>query len=590
MAAVVACVSLVGCAGEGEGRRREVQEFLRMYEETSQPLVTVASEAKWKASTDVTERNVGERIGAEEALAAFRGSRYVIENSRRLLEQRASLSDLEFRQLDKILLSAAESPGTVPDLVRARIETEVSLSALRDGFTFCLEHRGGKCVKPITVNQIDQTLTTSGNLSERLRFWEASKQDGPALKLGLGQARDLRNRTATELGYSSYFHLQVADYGMSVAEMMQLMDRVLADTTPLYRQLHLCARQRLAERYGQPVPDQIPAHWLGDRWGRAWSGLAKNPGLEDALRGKSPEWTLRQAERFFTSLGWPSLPRSFWQKSDLYELPPGSGRKKDRHASSWHVDLDQDVRSLMSVVPGFRGFRNSHHELGHVYYDLAYSNPRVPIVLREGANRAFHEAVADLAALAARQQPYLRHIGLLPDGQVIDRNEWLLDEALDSAVVSLAFSAGTMTHFEYDLYEKKLPVDQFNRDWWELVGRHQGIRPPAARGEQFCDACTKAQIIADAARYYDYALAALIKYQLHDYIARQILRQDPHDCNYYGNKEVGKWLWEILSLGATRDWRQVLRERTGEEISSRALVEYFKPLADYLEKTNSEAW
>ncbi|HSW51063.1 MAG TPA: M2 family metallopeptidase, partial [Bryobacteraceae bacterium] len=161
----------------------------------------------------------------------------------------------------------------------------------------------------------------------------------------------------------------------------------------------------------------------------------------------------------------------------------------------------------------------------------------------------------------------------------------LLDEALDSAVVSLAFSAGTMTRFEHNLYEKKLPADQFNRDWWELASRYQGIRPPAPRGEEFCDACTKPQIVEDAAQYYDHALAGLIKYQLHDYIARQILRQDPHSCNYYGNKEVGKWLWEILSLGATRDWRQVLREKTGEELSPRALLEYFRPLAQYLEKS-----
>jgi peptidyl-dipeptidase A len=79
----------------------------------------------------------------------------------------------------------------------------------------------------------------------------------------------------------------------------------------------------------------------------------------------------------------------------------------------------------------------------------------------------------------------------------------------------------------------------------------------------------------------------LIKYQLHDYIASKILKQDPHDCNYYGNKEVGKWLSEILSLGATRDWRQVIREKTGEDLSSRALLDYFRPLQEYLEKENA---
>ena len=560
-----------------------------MYEEMDQRLGTIASEAEWKASTDVNEQNTGERIGAARALAAFQGSRYVIGNSRRFLSQRSSLSDLEFRELDKILLNAAESPATIPDVVRARIETEARLSAMLDGFTFCLETRGGKCVKPITPNQIDDVLVSSRDLRERLRVWETSKQTGPALKQGLAEVRDLRNRVATELGYTSYFHLQVADYGMGVAEMMQLMEKMLEDSGPLYDQLHLYARRQLAKRYKQPAPDQIPAHWLANRWGQEWPGLAQDLNLDDLFRDRKPEWIVQQAERFYTSLGWPQLPRSFWENSDLYQLPPGSKRKKNTHASAWHIDRDQDVRSLMNVAPDFRWFETSHHELGHIYYYLAYSNPRVPVVLREGANRAFHEAVGDLIAMAARQEPYLRGIGVLPADRQIDRTEWLLNEALDSAVVFLPFSAGVMTHFEHDLYEKKLPADQFNRRWWELVSRYQRIQPPSPRGEEYCDACTKTHVIDDAAQYYDYALASLIRFQLHDHIARQILHQDPHNCNYYGNKEVGKWLWEILSLGATRDWRQVMREKTGEEISPRALVEYFKPLAEYLEKANSES-
>jgi len=558
-----------------------------MYEEMDQRLGTVSNEAAWKAATDVNDRNTGERVGARRALAAFQGSRYVIETSRRLLALKPSLSELEFRELDKILLTAAEAPATIPEVVSARIETEARLSAILNGFTFCLESRQGKCVKPVTPNQIDDALTSSRDLGERLRVWEASKQTGPALKEGLAQARDLRNRVAVELGYSSYFHLQVADYGMSVAEMMKLMDETVAAAEPLYRQLHLYARRQLAKRYKQAAPDQIPAHWLPSRWGQAWLGLAEGVDLDGGFRDRKPEWIVQQAERFFTSLGWPSLPRSFWQKSDLYQLPPDSKRKKDPQACAWHVDLDQDVRGLMSVTPDFRWFEASHRELGNVYCYLAYSNPRVPVVLREGANRAFHEAVGYLIAGAARREPYLRRIGALPPDLKIDSTQWLLDEALDDGVVFMPWSAGAMSHFEQELYEKKLPADQFNRRWWELVSRYQGIQPPSPRGEEYCDACTKSNIIDDPAQYYDYALASLIRYQLHDYIARQILHQDPHNCDYYGNKEVGKWLWEILRLGSTRGWRQLLREKTGEEISSRAFVEYFKPLAAYLEKANA---
>jgi peptidyl-dipeptidase A len=78
----------------------------------------------------------------------------------------------------------------------------------------------------------------------------------------------------------------------------------------------------------------------------------------------------------------------------------------------------------------------------------------------------------------------------------------------------------------------------------------------------------------------------VLKFQLHDHIARAILRQDPHDCNYYGNTKVGDFLREILSLGATRDWNTVLREATGEGLTARPLVTYFEPLLDWLKKQN----
>jgi len=78
----------------------------------------------------------------------------------------------------------------------------------------------------------------------------------------------------------------------------------------------------------------------------------------------------------------------------------------------------------------------------------------------------------------------------------------------------------------------------------------------------------------------------VLSYQLNDHIARRILKSDPRHCNYSGNTEVGAFLAGIMKQGATRDWRTILREATGEELSTRAMVEYFKPLMAWLEKQN----
>ena len=165
---------------------------------------------------------------------------------------------------------------------------------------------------------------------------------------------------------------------------------------------------------------------------------------------------------------------------------------------------------------------------------------------------------------------------------------WLLDTALDaSSVVFLPFAAGVMTHFERDFYAG----DDRGRRPEPLPGgtssrRYQGIVPPGPRPETLCDPATKTHINDDPGQYYDYAIGTVIKFQLHDHIAREILGQDPRDCNYFGNRKVGDFLREILSSGATRDWNTVLRQATGSSLTARPLVAYFEPLARWLEEQN----
>jgi peptidyl-dipeptidase A len=184
--------------------------------------------------------------------------------------------------------------------------------------------------------------------------------------------------------------------------------------------------------------------------------------------------------------------------------------------------------------------------------------------------------------------PYLREVGLVAEGQEPDQVRALLDRALTGPIVFLPFAVGTMSHFEKALYSDDLPDEQFQSHWWELVGRYQNVAPPSERPADGCDACSKTHIINDPGEYYDYALAEVLVYQFHDHICREILQQDPHACNYYGRPEVGQYLHEILRVGATRDWREVLMSATGSELSAAPMLEYYRPLLDYLNTENGD--
>lgn len=563
-----------------ESPQARADQLLRLVNASYQALYKVQSEAQWLASTDVSPEHDAAAEVAGKAGAAFNGNPALIREAQELLKQKSKLKPLTVRQLEKVLLNAAEGPMTNPALVNARIKAETEQNSTLNGFTFKLAGTN------ISVNQIDNLLQSSTNLAERRAVWEASKESGVALKPGLVKLQTLRNGVAQELGHKDYFALQVAGYGMTTEEMVKLQDEFLRELRPLYLQLHTWTKHELAKKYGQPVPKLIPAHWINNRWGQEWSGIVEAAKLENYFTNHPPEWVTKTAEDFYTGLGFPKLPATFWTASDLFPVKPGEKRKKNTHASCWHVDLENDIRSLMSVEANQWWFTTAHHELGHGYYFVSYTRPEVPPLLRIGANPAFHEGMGELISLAAGQVPYLQSAGILPKDFQEDQTAFLLDNALSHSVPFIAWSSGTMTHWEADVYAKKLAPEQWNARWWEYVRKFQGIEPPAARGEEFCDAATKTHINDNPAYYYSYAIATVLKFQLHDHIARKILKQPPQRCNYAGNKQIGKFLRGLMEKGGTEDWRKVLRDATGEDLSTRAMVEYYKPLLGWLQEQN----
>lgn len=560
--------------------QERADRFLTLVNASYQAMYYVESEAQWKALTDVSDVHDAASETAAKARAAFLGNPALINEAKELLAKSAKLNDLTVRQLRQLLQIAAESPMTNPELTKARIEAETKQASTLNGFEFKLEG------KVVTVNDLDRILNNSADLAERKAAWLSSKESGKALKDGLIKLRDLRNGVAKEMGYSDYFALQVAGYGMTTEEMIKLNDDFMAVLRPLYLQLHTWVKYKLAEKYHQPVPKRIPAHWINNRWAQEWAGMVEAANFDPYFAKYTADWVAKSSEKFYTGLGFPALPASFWEKSDLFPVPAGNPRKKNTHASAWHLDLNTDLRSLQSIEPTEWWFNTNHHEFGHIYYFIAYTRPEVPPLLRTGANPAFHEGFGELTGLASKQVPYLKSLGVLPSDFKADPNEVLLAGALNPGVPFIYWSSGVMAHWEADIYARNLPAADWNKRWWQYVRDFQGVEPPEERGEEWCDAATKTHINDNPAFYYTYAIAQVFKHQLHDYIAKKILHQPPQSCNYSGNKEVGDFFRKIMAKGATEDWRKVLKEATGEDLSTRAMVEYYAPLMKWLEEQN----
>ena len=572
-----------GCAlhaAQPSPLQERADRFLSLANAGYQSLIALRDSTDWDLNTDITPAHEAAAETASKAYSAFVGNPALIAEARALLARRAELDPLTVRQLERLLLAAAEAPMSNPALAAERIAAEVRQAAALGDYEF--QFRG--C--PIAVNDLDTRLRNSTDLAERRELWESSKLVGPLLKPGLVRLRDLRNGVARELGYPDYFTLQYATYGMDAAAMVRLNDELLRALRPLYLQLHTWAKHELAKRYGQPVPKLIPAHWLPNRWGQEWPGLVAVANVDAAIARHPREWVVQTAERFYTGMGFAPLPASFWERSDFYPLPPEAMRKKSPQSFCYQIDLDRDVRALLSVENDADWFGTAHHEFGHAFYMLAYARPGIPPLLRDSPTNALHEGIAELAGNVCYQAPYLLRLGLLPASAAPDPVAFLLNDALNAALPLLAFASGPMTHWEADLYAGHLPVEQWNARWWQYVRDFQGIEPPSPRGEEYCDAATKSHIDTVPAYFTNYAIATVVRFQLLDYIAKNILHQPPQACDLSASPEAGVFLRRIMERGATEDWRTVLREATGEELSARAMIEYFAPLQRWLEEQN----
>ncbi|MBK8681133.1 MAG: M2 family metallopeptidase [Bacteroidetes bacterium] len=583
-------ISIAACApkekvADNSKVQADAQKYLDNYNAEYQKLYYASAEGQWVLNTKIIEGDTTASHNAaiaDEAYAKYTGSTANIDSAKKFIAEKDKLTPLQAKQFEAILFMAGNNPETAGDAVKKRIDATNKQVELLYGYKYMLNG------KQVSTNDLDKILRDETDVKKRQSAWEASKEVGTTLKDGLAELRNQRNACVQPLGYSDFFAYQVSEYGMTTQEMRDLTQSLIQDVWPLYRELHTWARYELAAKYKQPVPDYIPAHWLPNRWGQDWTAMVNVEGLniDPVLAEKGDKWVMETGEEFWVSMGFPELPQSFWDKSSLYPLPENAGYNKNNHASAWHMDLGADVRSLMSVEANTEWWSTVLHELGHIYYYIEYSNPDVPMVLRGGANRGFHEAFGSMIGLASLQKPLLESQGLIPAGVVSNDTLKMLSEALDF-IVHIPWGSGVMTEFEYELYANNLPKDQYNAKWWELVKKYQGIVPPTERGEMYCDAATKTHINDDAAQYYDYSISNVLLFQFHVYIANNILKQPPTATNYWGSKETGDFLRGVMKTGATEDWRDAMQTSIGSPMSAKPMVDYFAPLMEYLKKVNA---
>ncbi|MFT4834662.1 MAG: peptidyl-dipeptidase A, partial [Flavobacteriaceae bacterium] len=204
--------------------KEKAQAFIDEYTNIYNELYYASAKAEWEANTKIKEGDTTNAYlvqQANEALAKFTGSEANIQAINSLIAVKNELDPLQVKQLETMLYAAANNPAIIPDVVAKRIKAEAAQNELLFGFDFQIDG------KSLSTNAIDAILTSSNDLAERQKAWEASKAVGVTLKSGLSNLRDLRNETVGALGYPDYFTYQVSNYGMTSEEMMTTCDQLV---------------------------------------------------------------------------------------------------------------------------------------------------------------------------------------------------------------------------------------------------------------------------------------------------------------------------------------------------------------------------
>jgi peptidyl-dipeptidase A len=562
----------------------EAGAFLVRAESTLSALSVKASRADWVANTYITfdTEELTAEAGEEYAVA----TRDLAMQARRY--ERLRLPADMRRKLLLLKLSLAAPPPPDP-----RQATELSriTSGLQADYG-----RGKYCKTPdhcLQITDIERILATSRDPAELLDAWQGWHRISVDMRDRYARFVTLANAGARGFGFQDVGVLWRSGYDMPPDSFALEIDRLWTQLKPLYLQLHAYVRARLADRYPNLVTAKgmIPAHLLGNIWAQEWGNIydvvappaaAPSVDITALLRahGVDERGMVRYGERFYISLGFDSLPASFWERS---QFTKPRDREVVCHASAWDIDNRNDVRIKTCLQVTGEDFVTVHHELGHNFYQRAYQQQ--PYLFQGGANDGFHEAIGDAIALSVTPE-YLRRIGLLDSlPSAASDTAMLLRIALDK-IAFLPFALA-LDRWRWGVFSGEITPAHYNAAWWDLKHRYQGVVEPLARSEQDFDPGAKYHVAANVP-YIRYFLARVLQFQLHRSWCRAAGWSGPlYRCSVYGNKAAGQQLARMLAAGQSRPWQDILADATGErQFDATAIVDYFQPLVAWLERQN----
>ncbi|XP_054669195.1 angiotensin-converting enzyme 2 [Grus americana] len=579
---------------------QQAQMFLEDFNRRAEDISYESSLASWNYNTNITEETARKMNEADAKWSAFYDEASRNASSFPLASIQDALTRLQIQSLQD-RGSSVLSPEKYN-----RLSTVLNtMSTIYSTGTVCKPTEPSECL--VLEPGLDAIMANSTDYDERLWAWEGWRANvGRMMRPLYEEYVELKNEIAKLNSYSDYGDYWRANYEADYPEeykynrdqLVEDVEKTFEQIKPLYQQLHAYVRHRLEQFYGPDLISStgcLPAHLLGDMWGRFWTNLyaltvpyPAKPNIDVTSAMVQKKWDamkiFQAAEAFFTSIGLDKMTEGFWNNSMLTE--PTDNRKVVCHPTAWDLGKN-DYRIKMCTKVTMDDFLTAHHEMGHIEYDMAYSAQ--PYLLRGGANEGFHEAVGEIMSLSAATPQHLKSLDLLePTFQEDEETEinFLLKQAL-TIVGTMPFTY-MLEKWRWMVFRGEITKQEWTKRWWEMKREIVGVVEPVPHDETYCDPAVLFHVANDYSfiRYYT---RTIYQFQFQEALCKAANHTGPlHTCDITNSKAAGQNLRKLLELGRSKPWTEALENATGEKYMNAApLLHYFEPLYNWLQKNNS---
>ncbi|GAA6136715.1 M2 family metallopeptidase [Arenicella sp. 4NH20-0111] len=586
LAAGLALASSVGTVSAA--KKETAKEFVERIQQETIEISKEIEAAYWVRSTYITSDTAVLAAKAGERALAFEAS--VVEQAKKYKDAK---TDPETARAIELMLRGSSAPApTDPKLQAELAQVLTDMEGHYGSGKYCNEK--GECRE---LQELESVLANSRNYDELLDVWQGWRTVSPVYRKTYQRFVELGNQGAKDSGFIDLADAWKSNYDMTSEEFTTEASRLWGQVKPFYNELQCHVRAKLSEEYGEdkvPLDQPIPAHLLGNMWSQTWDNIypimephkgVASLDVTAALKaqGYDEKRMTETAEAFFTSLGLPSLPESFY-KNSLIKKP--ADRNVVCHASAWDLDNGNDPRIKQCVEINEEQLGTLHHELGHIYYYLMYKDQSP--VFKGGAHDGFHEAIGDTIQLSMTPG-YLKKKGLV--SEVVESPEATLNKQMKLALEKIAFLPfGKMIdEWRWKVFSGEIAPEDYNKGWWDLRTEYQGIRAPIERTEEHFDAGAKYHIPGNTP-YTRYFLSFIMQFQFHKALCGKAGFEGPlHECSIYDNKDAGKALGDMLALGQSKPWPDAMEALTGQrQMDASAIIDYFAPLNSWLKEQNKD--